>query len=123
MQLFKIRRIMNIVVRKIIYLVLLLPTIALHSIIITLITKNNLLSTKRYYIIASISLSDSCYCIFSLPMVIRVLSVGYMHNDVIQEILSTLVFGSFLTSLMCTCLLTIDRYVAVAYPLRYNYSH
>ena len=111
---------MSLIVRKIIYLVLLLPTIALHSVIMTLINKKNLLQTNRYLIIASISLFDCCYCIFSLPLVIRTLSLGYMVNDVIQEILSTLVFGAFLTSMMCTCLLTIDRYAAVLYALRYH---
>ena len=95
-------------------------TMVAHIAIISTIFKRNKLASKRYLIVANISASDCCYCLFALIMVVRSSVDGYIIRDMTYHVLSGLILTSFRVSLLCTCLLSFDRYIAVSRALRYN---
>ena len=103
-----------------IYMVIFSFTMVAHIAIISTIFNRNKLSSKRYLIVANISASDCCYCLFALIMLVRSIVDGYVIRDVTYHVLMGFIITSFRVSLLCTCLLTFDRYIAVSQALRYN---
>ena len=105
----------------IVYVTLIVPTITFHLTIITLIFKKNRLRRENHlFIIANITTCDLSYCLFSLILAIRALALDHFRDDVLREVLRFFAIMSFGTSMLCTSLLTMDRYIAVSCGLRYN---
>ena len=91
-----------------------------HITIITAIIKRNALAEQRYYIVANISASDCCCCLVALIFFIRNRIDGHYSADISNLLLSKVVTASFRVSLLCTCLLSFDRYIAISRALRYQ---
>ena len=105
----------------IVYVTLIVPTITFHLTIITLIFKKNRLRRENnLFIIANITTCDLSYCFFSLIFSIRALALDYFRDDFQSEIVIFFAIMRFGTSMLCTSLLTMDRYIAVSCGLRYN---
>ena len=70
-----------------IYMVILSFAMIAHILIIFTIYKRNKLARKRYRIVANISASDCCYCLFTLIVVIRSKVDGYIVIDMTYHVL------------------------------------
>ena len=103
-----------------IYIVIFVFVIVAHIVIIYAISKRNRLAQKRYYIVASISACDCCGCLFILIRYIRSNIYGYVLKDITFSVFTGVIAASLRASLLCTCLLTFDRYIAVSLALRYH---
>ena len=104
-----------------IFIVICLFVILVHIAIIYAISTRNRLAKNRYYIVASISTSDCCGCLFLLIWYIRSKVYGHFVTDITLHVLSGLITASLRVSLLCTCMLSFDRYIAVSRPLRYHH--
>ena len=105
-----------------VFLMLVVPTVTLHLTIITLILKKNRLRRENHlFIIANIITCDLSHCFFSLIRSIRILTLEYRRDDFLfADIVTFFGITSFVTSMLCTSLLSMDCYIAVSYGLRYN---
>ena len=104
----------------IIFIVILIFVIVVLIVIIYAISTRNRLANNRYYIVASISTCDCCMCLFILIVCIRYKLYGYLVTDITFYVLSGVITASLRASLLCTCLLSFDRYIAVSRSLRYH---
>ena len=103
-----------------IYIVIVLFVILVHIAILYAISTRNRLAQNRYYILASISTSDCCGCLFLLIWYVRSKVYGYFLTDITSHVLSEIIASLLRLSLLCTCLISFDRYIAVSRPLRYH---
>ena len=102
-----------------VYIVILLFVIVVHIAIIYVILKRTCLAKKRLYIVASISTFDCFGSLFILIWYIQTKGQGYFDKDISSYVLPGVITSLFRVSLFCTCLLSLDRFIAVSRPLRY----
>ena len=98
----------------------LLFVIAVHIAIIYVISTRNRLAEIRSYIVSSISTCGCCTCLFILIWYIRSKVYGNFVEDITFYVIAGVIAASLRVSLLSTCMLSFDRYIAVSRPLRYH---
>ena len=92
-------------------IILLLPIIFMHITNILLILLKNNLHKSRYYLLANLSFSD-------VIMVLIVLIKSMSGNS--EEYMDIIPHVCFYSSIITTVVISVDRYIAIAWCLRYE---
>lgn len=78
------------------------------------------LHIQRYYIVANLCISDILLALFYATIVEITVPVSQVRVTVTYEVVNGSLLVAIYTSLYTSALLSFDRYVAVAYSLRYS---
>ena len=95
-------------------------TIAFESVILYLIFRKIYSCNKRYFIIANLSVSDIITLFSLITIFIQLLGISEIKSDLVRSVSSTVARFSHIASLLTICTLSIDRYIALRYSLRYD---
>ena len=95
-------------------------TIAFESVILYLIFRKIYSCNKRYFIIANLSVSDIITLFSLIAIFIQLLGISEIKCDLVRSVSSTVARFSHTASLLTICTLSIDRYIALRYSLRYD---
>ena len=113
-----VHRVINISVVTVNFLIL-IPGIVLNTLVLTAYTKNRRLHTSANFLLMALSLSDLCVCVFAQPLwMTKMMLQLFVTFNCYISVANRLVMQGTCVSLLIISLLSIERFVVLAYTFR-----